>query len=161
MKEIPGYEGLYSVTNNGKVYSHISNKWLKPGLNSDGYPTVVLRKNKKPKTIGVHRLVAVAFIENPENKPYVNHIDGNKTNNYVYNLEWVTPSENVIHAYTIGLENRDSLRKLLPKQIADIHKLYKSKKYTYRKLAQLFQVSCSRISDILNDKAYKEITALI
>lgn len=157
IKPVVGYEGLYSVTHDGKVYSHISNKWLRPGLNGDGYPTVVLRKNKKPRTIAVHRLVAMAFIENPENKSHVNHIDGDKTNNDYRNLEWVTPSENVLHAYKTGLETRDTLRKLTPEQVVEIHKLYASGGYTHRKLAKKYQIPCSRISDILNLKTYKDV----
>ena len=72
------------------------------------YLTVNLYDHGKRKTVDVHRLVAMAFIENVENKKCVNHIDGNKTNNYVKNLEWCTYSENLIHAYKTGLRQKKS-----------------------------------------------------
>lgn len=105
MKEVEGYEGLYSVTEDGKVFSHRRNRFMKPGPTSTKgrYRAVVLSKNGKLKFVSVHRLVAVAFIQNPGNKPQVNHIDGNPLNNHVSNLEWVTSKENIKHAFDIGL----------------------------------------------------------
>jgi len=76
---------------------------MKQAKNKKGYPIVYLRKNGKSHVLTVHRLVATAFIPNPDNKPQVNHIDGNKTNNYVDNLEWCTNSENMDHAIRMGL----------------------------------------------------------
>lgn len=85
-KPIQGYDGLYYITENGRVYSSIQNKWLKPYINQSGYPTVNLQMNKKY----IHRLVAEAFIPNPDNLPVVNHKDENKLNSSVDNLEWCT-----------------------------------------------------------------------
>ena len=117
-KWIDGYENMYQVSNLGRVRSvdryvycevspnklqHIYGKVLKQGTNHKGYQIVYLSKDGKQKTITVHRLVALTFIENPLNLPQVNHIDGDKTNNNVSNLEWCDNSYNQIHAHKTGL----------------------------------------------------------
>ncbi|UGO47908.1 HNH endonuclease [Bacillus phage vB_BanS_Skywalker] len=105
MKQIKGYEGKYSVSKDGNVYSEKSKKFLKQQINHRGYSCVNLYdKYGKMKTHTVHRLVALAFISNPENKPEINHRDGNKQNNDSDNLEWSTRSENMIHAHENGLQ---------------------------------------------------------
>lgn len=94
-KPIPGYEALYEASNFGRVRSLFRyKKILKPSPITNGYLTVELWKNKQRKRIGIHRLVAMCFCENPDNKPFVNHIDEIKTNNCADNLEWVTHVEN-------------------------------------------------------------------
>jgi len=102
-KYIKNYEGLYSVNEYGDIYSHKSKIILKVSYTFDGYKKLLLYKNGVRKTFRINRLVAEAFIPNLENKPQVNHKDGNKNNNHVSNLEWVTNQENVIHAYKNGL----------------------------------------------------------
>lgn len=87
----------YSVTTDGEVYSHLTDIFLKPGIDSKGYPIVVLCNNGKTKTTRIHRMVAETYIPNPENKPQVNHKDGNRANNHLDNLEWVTYKENADH----------------------------------------------------------------
>ena len=88
MKDIKGYEGLYAVTSCGKVWSYINEKFLTPGVNRDGYLYVNLYRNGKYTSYTIHRLVAMAYIPNPENLPEINHKDENKTNNCLQNLEW-------------------------------------------------------------------------
>ena len=104
-KDIEGYEGIYQVSNYGKAKSlRAKKKLLHQYIEGHGYLRVVLYKNRTPKRILVHRLVACAFIHNPEGKLTVNHIDGNKQNNGVWNLEWATMSENSKHAFKTGLK---------------------------------------------------------
>ncbi len=100
MRSIVGYEGKYSITEDGKVWSHRRNMFLKHQISNCGYARVELAGKKH----SVHRLVAIAFLEKIDDKNYVNHRDGVKLNNHVRNLEWCTMSENVKHAYASGLK---------------------------------------------------------
>ncbi|MEK4132027.1 NUMOD4 domain-containing protein [Solibacillus sp. FSL W8-0474] len=102
-KDVAGYENLYMVSDTGRVFSKKSGVVLKTPLDRYGYQKVSLYSNKKYKYTTVHRLVAKAFIPNPDNKETVNHKDGNKTNNHVSNLEWATSGENTRHAHKNGL----------------------------------------------------------
>lgn len=106
-KDIEGYEGIYQVSSIGRVkrlkgvYCK-EDRFIKYYLNK-GYRFIFLWKNNKYKAAPIHRLVALAFIPNENNKPQVNHIDGVKANNCVENLEWNTHSENMRHAFDNGL----------------------------------------------------------
>lgn len=102
-KAVKGYEGKYLVNEQGDVYSLHKQDYLKLVVNNRGYVTATLWKNSKRKRHIVSRLVAEHFIPNYDNKDQVNHIDGNKLNNHVSNLEWVTGSENIEHAFKTGL----------------------------------------------------------
>lgn len=111
-KPIKGYEGLYEVSNMGRVKSlHRSQGIILKQGTFHGYMKVGLHKNGTRSTKKVHRLVATAFIRNPNNYEFVNHKDGNKKNNTVDNLEWCTRSYNMRHAYHNGLMNVDAQKK--------------------------------------------------
>ena len=100
-KDIEGYEGLYQISNVGRVKSLYSGKVLKEVKTTNGYLSIRLYKNGISHRFSIHRLVAKAFIPNHENKPEVNHIDEDKTNNKVSNLEWNTRLENMRHGSII------------------------------------------------------------
>lgn len=109
--DITEYEGLYQISNRGRVRSHYSKNGrlttkytiLALGTDRDGYPKLTLCKNKKYKYVKVHRLVAETFIHNPNKLPQINHIDGDKLNNTVENLEWCDAEYNIKHAHDTGL----------------------------------------------------------
>ncbi len=132
-KSIKGYEGLYEVSNLGHVRSldrvitlmnrgqFFSHKKLYGQIMSSvlvrGYPKLTLSNDERiRKLVSIHRLLAEAFIPNPENKPQVNHINGVKTDNRLENLEWNTSSENILHAFKIGLSRRSNSLSVLNTQ---------------------------------------------
>ena len=94
MKDIKNYEGLYAITSCGKVWSYRNECFLKPIADKKGYLIVNLCKDGKVKNYKIHRLVAEAYIPNPDNLPQVDHIDNDKTHNYVNNLQWITHRDN-------------------------------------------------------------------
>lgn len=96
-RDVVGYEGLYKVSTEGNIKSIRRNKLLSPDTGRNGYKRVSLYKNKTIKHYSVHRLVAQAFIPNPNNLPQVNHKDEDKSNNCVSNLEWITHKDNCIY----------------------------------------------------------------
>lgn len=104
MTPIKGYEGRYAIDSDFKIRNVKSGKSLKFSINADGYPIVGLLKDRIQTQFFVHRLIAIEFVPNPNNKPFVNHKDGVKTNFHPDNLEWVTCSENMRHAYKLGLQ---------------------------------------------------------
>jgi hypothetical protein len=122
-KDIIGYEGRYKVSNLGKVQSLLNTrnfpnkeiKLLSTHLNHKGYPVVTLIANCKYKGKSIHRLVAIHFIDNPDNLPEVNHIDGNKENNIYTNLEWSTGIDNMRHAFNNNLFKRGGKKVLMYK----------------------------------------------
>ena len=132
-KDIPQFEGKYQVSNLGNLktigrYSHAKNskRWVQEGIKNqvkdkDGYHFVSLSEGYKKKCLRIHRLVAIMFIDNVENKPHVNHINGNKSDNKVDNLEWVTSSENNYHYHRV-LRTRRHLpyRKITDEKILEI-----------------------------------------
>lgn len=168
--DIKGWEGLYSITKSGKVWSWPrerhdmsggKGKWIKSHLDGCGYPFVALTRNNKTIQPKVHRLVAINFIPNPLNKPQVNHIDGNKENNNDWNLEWATPEENIQHSFKLGLSNqqgeKNSCSKLTNEDVLKIRELGDSKTIKGREIARLYKVCPSVITNIVKRKRWKHI----
>lgn len=102
MKEIDGFKN-YLISKDGRVWSNKKNIFINSWIGSNGYVNVTIYNNGCKKNKSLHRLIAKAFIENKENKPEVNHINGIKTDNRLENLEWCTSSENKSHAFKIGI----------------------------------------------------------
>ena len=154
-KEIKGLEGRYSVDENGNVFSHIRNIKLKPRISSWGYHHITLAG----KTRKVHRLVAEAFLPDFLDKPQVNHIDGNKLNNHISNLEMATSSENLLHAFRTGLhvslkgENHGSA-KLSAVNVIIIKRLLREGRKN-SSIAKEFGVNRKTIYDIKSGKTWK------
>jgi hypothetical protein len=104
-RDVPGYEGLYQVSNLGRIkrlFCNGNENFLQGKHDKDGYITVILSRKQTKKYCRLHRLIAKAFIPNPGGKAEVNHKDRNKRNNEVSNLEWVTPAENTRHCIDTG-----------------------------------------------------------
>ena len=173
-KPIESFETLYEIDDLGNVYSlpkkrptpttiyYTKERMLKPYVSEKGYLLVDLRGHEKRTIKTVHRLVAEAFIPNPENKPQVNHIDGNKQNNCVDNLEWCTNSENQIHAFKSGLQKgnfKHHNSKLSYEDVVYIKNHYVKNKRGcgMRILAKKFNVSCKSIKQIITGKSYKNV----
>ena len=166
-RDVVGYEGLYQVSNYGRVKSFHNNgvRILNPVLaDYPGYYVVSLTKNGDQRTQYVHILVAQSFIFNPEKKSYVNHIDGDKLNNRLEKLEWVTPTENSRYAWQNGLiESRTGTvnlhSKLTPEQIRYIRVNYKphDENFSMAALARKFNVSKSTIYLVLAHRTYKDV----
>ena len=154
----------YFISNLGKLRGR-SGRIIKTYINKEGYCAVCLKPNGrkgKVKFVKIHRLVAEAFIPKLENKPLVNHIDGNKQNNVVTNLEWCTYKENAVHASKEGLlkplcGTTNPKAKLTKQDIQYIKANYipKHKKYGARALGRYFSVPHSTIIRILHGKRYK------
>lgn len=162
---ITGYEGYYEISNIGNVRS--INRWVKDRrgrkmvrgkdklaiIGNNGYYSVSLYKFGEGKTYLVHRLIAIHFIPNPNNKPFINHKDSNKLNNSIDNLEWCTNQENIIHASQngkIGGDNHYACR--IKKADKDRIKQLSASGTPQYKIAEIFKTSRSHISRIVNNK---------
>ena len=160
-KEINGFDGDYFVSNLGRIKSYkvsSNGKILKSNTNKLGYVYFSLTKNCVLRSFTIHRLVALAFIHNSENKPQVNHINGIKTDNTVENLEWATMSENMNHALNTGL-------KTAPKDFNHYNSRFKKEdiiniresKLSESKLASVYLVNRATIGKIKRFERYKNI----
>jgi hypothetical protein len=170
---VNGFEGSYEVSNLGRVRSLdrvVNGRWGKPRFyegkfmaqrsSSTGYALVSLsRPRERQQVATVHRLVAIAFIPNPEGKPQVNHVDGVKTNNNVKNLEWSTNQENVTHAYRIGLSAQGvdhPAAKLTPELIQKAKELRETG-HTYAAIGRMFGLNYTVISKALRGVSWKHL----
>ena len=174
-KDVLGFETLYEVSSIGnvnritkkiKIKNHFvtfNGKKMIPMDNGKGYLRYKLSKNDKSKRYMAHRLVAEAFIPNPENKRCINHKDGNKANNNISNLEWNTHSENSIHALKTGLivrhkgekHSNSKLNNFQVKLIRRFKKIYP--KVTCAYISRKFNVSGSIIERIIKNETYNII----
>ena len=161
-KPVVGYEKLFLISNKGRLKRIKTGNILKPTLIGRGYCScyVSLGSRNKGKLFRIHRLVAEAFIDNPDNKPQVNHIDCNKLNNNVDNLEWCTNHENMQHAHDNKLMNlpkgeKSKNSKLNKKEVLEIRE-YQGK-LSSRKVGILYNIDKSTILSIWNRKTWKHI----
>lgn len=149
----------YFVCSNGQILGKYGFLYLKQ--DQDGYRTVRLCSNGKFTYPRVHRLVASAFIPNPDNKLEVNHIDGDKSNNNVNNLEWCTKSENMRHAYKTGLMYKKGKRLLRHKlnisDVIEIKNMLKSGRFTQLEIATKYGVAKSTIGSINIGQRWKDV----
>lgn len=172
---VPNYEGLYEISNFGNVKSLsrirkgcnmgdsiLKERILKLNFDSSGYRTVKLYKNSVKKTPKVHRLVASAFIPNPEGKAQINHKDGCKTNNSVDNLEWCSHLENIRHANATGLIDirgeKSFKAKLNDKKVIFIKTALRDGTYKQQDLADMYGVSFSVINHIKMGRTWKHLS---
>ena len=164
MKDIKEYKGFYAITESGEVWAYPNPKkgrwkegrFLKTWLIGNGYKTVMLYKNLIPKKFLVHRLVALTYIPNSKNLPEVNHVDGNRLNNNLENLEWISVRDNHSHAWRNGLYDKNIGQnhyrsKLSDKQIKEVRNLYK-KGIKGKEIAERFNVSPSFIYRVVRNK---------
>lgn len=174
-KEIKGNREIYEVSNFGNVRTkdregargrNIKGHVLAQHDNSNGYPRCDMNVDGKPKSYLIHRLVANLFIPNPDNKPFVNHIDGNKHNNTVNNLEWCTRSENEKHAWRTGLKHDiatkgelHGMHKLSKKDVECIRKHHVRNGGTMKtsELARKFNMNPQTITDIVSERIWRNI----
>lgn len=173
-KDIAGFEGMYQVSDTGQVRSldriggnrgyKYKGRVLAQSIDACGYLHVRPSIKGKETSKYTHRLVAEAFIPNPENKPQVNHMDGNKQNNHVSNLEWATAKENMRHATDTGLVNNsgenNASSKLTEDDVSFIRKHYNpdTTDFNQKALAEKFGVSQPAISKIVHRKRWKHVS---
>lgn len=167
-KDVKGFEQGYQISNLGRIKSksRIVNYGIKKALRPSkilktrkgktGYYYTVFSLGKIRKTVKPHRLVAEHFISNPENKPQVNHKDGDKSNNIISNLEWNTAKENVKHAYNNGLSKgvrgeKSHYSKLKKHQVEEIRKKYHKGDISQSNLGKQYNVSQGQIYRIVNN----------
>lgn len=171
-EDVEGYKGRYQVSSEGRIKSlarkskrdyrgdvSVPEKILKQ-QKREGYLRVTLTKYSKSKTLSVHRLVAGSFIPNPKNRKYINHKDGDKTNNNVSNLEWCTCSENQKHAYDNGLCDRrgeNSSTSLTNKDVLEIRAAKNLGCFSDREIAKAYGVSRKCINHIVNRNTWRHI----
>ena len=150
----------YIITKEGLIISRYTGKALSPSVDKKGYNRVTLKHKGESKTFLVHRLVAMKYIDNPFNKPQVNHLDGNKSNNNYWNLEWCTCQENNDHAVATDLVKRGKDRpnsKLSDEQVIEMRQLREEEGLNYYKLGAMFKVSYQTAHKVCTRQVYTHI----
>lgn len=158
-KDVVGYEDYFQISNLGRVFSKRTNKILK--FSSAGEYLTISTKigGKKGKSVNlkVHRMVAIAFVENADNKPMVNHIDGNKKNNNASNLEWTTNAENIQHAVEndlIKIKNNKSNMSMEKARL--IRRIKAENKITAKQIAEDMNICYHTVKLVLRNETWKE-----
>jgi len=174
-KPVKGYESYYEVSNEGNIrtieriiklptHQYLKKqKLLTQFKDNRGYFHVKLYNgNGKCKSLTTHRIVALTFLNNPKELIEVNHIDHNKHNNCLSNLEWITRSDNIKHSYICrdpktykGSGNKNS--KLIEEEVINIRKEYKNTKTTYKQLSNKYNVGITLIGYIINNKIWNHV----
>lgn len=160
-KDVVGYEYYYMVSNMGEIRRKGKITAMKHNAGKRGYKSIMLHLNSKPMRFYVHRLVAIAFLGNPENKKEVNHINGIKHDNRVENLEWVTQKENKKHAVKIGLIPKGECHcncKVSEAAARDIKFNYKKGVNTHKYFAMKYNISTKNVSQITRNKRWAWLT---
>jgi hypothetical protein len=150
----------YGVYPDGSIRNLKTNRVLKAHVKSDGYVRVSLSINSKTIKFYVHRLVAIAYLDNPENLPCVNHLDNDKLNNCFYNLEWTTQKANIEHKVKCNRQAKGEMcasAKLTENQVLEIRKLYAAGNISQRGLAKKYSVDQRLIWSIIHKETWKHI----
>lgn len=170
-KEVRRSKGRYRVSNKGRIVSMNYRsrpgtrgrvKIMQPAEDANGYLRTMIKRDGRYDTIKVHRLVAKHWVPNPGEKPQVNHLDGNKLNNRVENLQWVTHRENIDHAVANGFTakthgSRNGMAKLTEEDVRQMKRDYVPRKVTQRMLAERYGVSLACIKDIFQGNTWKHV----
>lgn len=152
-KNVSGYEKTYEVSNMGRVRNK-NGKELRLSLTAFGYTKINLSEKGKYKTFRVHRLVAQAFIENPLNKPCINHIDCDRANNNLENLEWATHLENTRYALRLG---RKQYKGKLKRNDVEFIRFLKGK-IMQKDICEMYNLTSGHVSSILSGRKFKNLT---
>ena len=156
MQKIPEFPN-YSITENGNVYSHIVNRWLKPSVRQNGYLQVDLCKNRKNFGRKIHRLVLETFVGPCPNNMECRHLNSCRTDNRLENLCWGTRRENTLDAVQRGTASGLKKRKWTWDDVAFIRYLWKSEIFTLTQIARWLQMNRRTIYDICHYKTYRKV----
>jgi hypothetical protein len=166
-KDVKGFEGRFRISNHGKVMSingrFKGERLLTPCADTNGYFITQLRMKPFNKFFRIHQLVAEHFIFKPEGLHYicVNHKDGNKQNNHVSNLEWLSRKDNCTHAVDTGLHSAKGSKhhnsKLTENKVIEMRGMYKTGKYTHEQIGSLFGITRRQAGDVINKVNWKHI----
>lgn len=154
----------YKINELGEVFNLTTGRKLATPVHAHGYSCVRLWHNGKTKLLKIYRLLAIAFIPNPDKKREVNHLDGNRMNKALSNLEWTTPSENMKHAYRMGFSKGQfkkgfshQLAKLTKRDVYKIRRLREKEKLKYKDIGAMFDITMEHAYRIAKRKLYADV----